>query len=39
MVKLIVVDTFLLQIEYPEIEDLSKPRHRFMSSYEQVGTD
>ena len=27
-----------LQIEYPEIEDLTKPRHRFMSSYEQVYT-
>lgn len=25
-----------MQIEYPEIEDLAKPRHRFMSSYEQV---
>ncbi|PKI54953.1 splicing factor 3A subunit 2 [Punica granatum] len=25
----------LFQIEYPEIEDLTKPRHRFMSSYEQ----
>jgi hypothetical protein len=24
------------QIEYPEIEDGTKPRHRFMSSYEQV---
>lgn len=24
------------QIEYPEIEDGAKPRHRFMSSYEQV---
>jgi splicing factor 3A subunit 2 len=23
------------QIEYPEIEDGTKPRHRFMSSYEQ----
>ncbi|PNX56295.1 splicing factor 3A subunit 2-like protein, partial [Trifolium pratense] len=23
------------KIEYPEIEDLAKPRHRFMSSYEQ----
>ncbi|KAK3406269.1 splicing factor 3A subunit 2-like [Eucalyptus grandis] len=27
--------SLLFQIEYPEIEDLSKPRHRFMSSYEQ----
>lgn len=27
---------FVKQIEYPEIEDLAKPRHRFMSSYEQV---
>lgn len=27
---------FQMQIEYPEIEDLSKPRHRFMSSFEQV---
>lgn len=26
----------LMQIEYPEIEDLTKPRHRFMSSFEQV---
>lgn len=25
-----------LQIEYPEIEDNTKPRHRFMSSFEQV---
>ena len=25
-----------VQIEYPEIEDNAKPRHRFMSSYEQV---
>lgn len=24
------------QIEYPEIEDNTKPRHRFMSSFEQV---
>lgn len=24
-----------LQIEYPEIEEGSKPRHRIMSSYEQ----
>ncbi|XP_027335672.1 splicing factor 3A subunit 2 isoform X3 [Abrus precatorius] len=28
--------SLLFQIEYPEIEDLTKPRHRFMSSYEQV---
>ncbi|KAL5718153.1 Splicing factor 3A subunit 2 [Ranunculus cassubicifolius] len=27
--------SLLFQIEYPEIEDLSRPRHRFMSSYEQ----
>ncbi|KAF6166556.1 hypothetical protein GIB67_005418 [Kingdonia uniflora] len=27
--------SLLFQIEYPEIEDLVKPRHRFMSSYEQ----
>ncbi|RZB84794.1 Splicing factor 3A subunit 2 isoform B [Glycine soja] len=27
--------SLLFQIEYPEIEDLTKPRHRFMSSYEQ----
>ncbi|XP_040865730.1 uncharacterized protein [Glycine max] len=27
--------SLLFQIEYPEIEDLMKPRHRFMSSYEQ----
>lgn len=27
---------FVMQIEYPEIEDMTKPRHRFMSSYEQV---
>lgn len=27
----------MMQIEYPEIEDLVKPRHRFMSSFEQVG--
>ncbi|KAG6596500.1 Splicing factor 3A subunit 2, partial [Cucurbita argyrosperma subsp. sororia] len=27
--------TLILDIEYPEIEDLAKPRHRFMSSYEQ----
>lgn len=27
--------SLLFQIEYPEIEDLSKPRHRFMSSFEQ----
>lgn len=26
----------LVQIEYPEIEDNTKPRHRFMSSFEQV---
>lgn len=25
-----------VQIEYPEIEEGTKPRHRFMSSYEQV---
>jgi splicing factor 3A subunit 2 len=24
-----------MEIEYPEIEKLSKPRHRFMSSFEQ----
>jgi hypothetical protein len=28
--------SLLFQIEYPEIEDNTKPRHRFMSSYEQV---
>jgi len=28
----------MMQIEYPEIEDLAKPRHRFMSSYEQVNS-
>ncbi|XP_041027693.1 splicing factor 3A subunit 2 [Juglans microcarpa x Juglans regia] len=27
--------SLLFQIEYPEIEDHAKPRHRFMSSYEQ----
>ncbi|KAF9594181.1 hypothetical protein IFM89_028838 [Coptis chinensis] len=27
--------SLLFQIEYPEIEDLTKPRHKFMSSYEQ----
>nr|XP_043632457.1 splicing factor 3A subunit 2 [Erigeron canadensis] len=27
--------SLLFQIEYPEIEDLTKPRHRFMSSFEQ----
>lgn len=27
--------SLLFQIEYPEIEDLARPRHRFMSSYEQ----
>ncbi|CAM6011764.1 hypothetical protein CY35_12G047400 [Sphagnum magellanicum] len=27
--------SLLFQIEYPEIEDGTKPRHRFMSSYEQ----
>ncbi|PRQ17075.1 putative Zinc finger, U1-type, SF3A2 domain-containing protein [Rosa chinensis] len=27
--------SLLFQIEYPEIEDNAKPRHRFMSSYEQ----
>ncbi|BBH07743.1 hydroxyproline-rich glycoprotein family protein [Prunus dulcis] len=27
--------SLLFQIEYPEIEDSTKPRHRFMSSYEQ----
>ncbi|KAI3882466.1 hypothetical protein MKX03_025244 [Papaver bracteatum] len=27
--------SLLFQIEYPEIEDLVKPRHRFMSSFEQ----
>ncbi|WVZ04262.1 hypothetical protein V8G54_025068 [Vigna mungo] len=27
--------SLLFQIEYPEIENLAKPRHRFMSSYEQ----
>uniref|UniRef100_A0A453IFY3 Matrin-type domain-containing protein n=1 Tax=Aegilops tauschii subsp. strangulata TaxID=200361 RepID=A0A453IFY3_AEGTS len=27
--------SFLFEIEYPEIEDNSKPRHRFMASYEQ----
>ncbi|RVW22228.1 Splicing factor 3A subunit 2 [Vitis vinifera] len=27
--------SLLFQIEYPEIEDLAKPRHRFMSSFEQ----
>ncbi|CAI7743261.1 unnamed protein product [Closterium sp. NIES-54] len=27
--------SLLFQIEYPEIEDGVKPRHRFMSSYEQ----
>ncbi|KAG6544881.1 hypothetical protein Mapa_013571 [Marchantia paleacea] len=27
--------SLLFQIEYPEIEDGAKPRHRFMSSYEQ----
>ncbi|WOL15838.1 splicing factor 3A subunit 2-like [Canna indica] len=27
--------SLLFQIEYPEIEDNAKPRHRFMSSFEQ----
>ncbi|RLN38802.1 splicing factor 3A subunit 2 [Panicum miliaceum] len=27
--------SFLFEIGYPEIEDNTKPRHRFMSSYEQ----
>ncbi|TVU47643.1 hypothetical protein EJB05_07249, partial [Eragrostis curvula] len=27
--------SFLFEIDYPEIEENSKPRHRFMSSYEQ----
>lgn len=27
--------SLLFQIEYPEIEEGTKPRHRFMSSYEQ----
>ncbi|KAH9609866.1 hypothetical protein KSS87_010592 [Heliosperma pusillum] len=27
--------SLLFQIEYPEIEDLARPRHRFMSSFEQ----
>ncbi|KAL5679887.1 hypothetical protein ACJX0J_006272, partial [Zea mays] len=27
--------SFLFEIGYPEIEDNCKPRHRFMSSYEQ----
>nr|ADI46939.1 SPL2m [Volvox carteri f. nagariensis] len=27
--------SLLFQIEYPEIEDRTKPRHRFMSAYEQ----
>ncbi|KAF8683614.1 hypothetical protein HU200_044536 [Digitaria exilis] len=27
--------SFLFEIGYPEIEDNAKPRHRFMSSYEQ----
>ncbi|KAG2492637.1 hypothetical protein HYH03_009053 [Edaphochlamys debaryana] len=27
--------SLLFQIEYPEIEDGAKPRHRFMSAYEQ----
>ncbi|KAJ7514231.1 hypothetical protein O6H91_23G034300 [Diphasiastrum complanatum] len=27
--------SLLFQIEYPEIEEIAKPRHRFMSSYEQ----
>ncbi|CAB4287333.1 unnamed protein product [Prunus armeniaca] len=27
--------SLLFQIEYPEIEDSTRPRHRFMSSYEQ----
>ena len=25
----------LLQVDYPEIEEASKPRHRFMSAFEQ----
>lgn len=28
---------FVFQIEYPEIEDNIKPKHRVMSSFEQVG--
>ncbi|XP_024385055.1 uncharacterized protein [Physcomitrium patens] len=28
--------SLLFQIEYPEIEEGTEPRHRFMSSYEQV---
>lgn len=27
--------SLLFQIEYPEIEENAKPRHRFMSAYEQ----
>ena len=26
---------YALQVEYPEIDDDVKPRHRFMSAYEQ----
>lgn len=29
--------SLLFQIEYPEIEDNIKPKHRVMSSFEQVG--
>ena len=27
--------SLLFQIDYPEIEDVTQPRHRFMSAYEQ----
>jgi hypothetical protein len=36
MIIWFLLKLLLIQIEYPEIEDLAKPRHRFMSSYEQV---
>lgn len=36
LLSLLIHCCYSMQIEYPEIEDLAKPRHRFMSSYEQV---
>ena len=33
--ELPVIEDYTIQVEYPEIEADSKPRHRFMSAYEQ----
>lgn len=30
-----VMRLLIIQVEYPEIEEGSRPRHRFMSAYEQ----